>query len=936
MEPRAVSVEVRLLGPVELRIDGGDVLVGGPRQRALLSLLALRPGKVVPVDALIEELWAGEPTDGADTTLRSYVSRLRKSLDGTAAIEHTDGGYALQVPPDAVDALAFERLLREGGDLLARGAARRARERLAAGLGLWRGRPFGEVGTEGTLGAMTRRLDELRLLAIERRIEAELALGAAADLVDELEGLLLDYPYRERLWRHLMLALYRAGRQSDALAAYHRARSMLDEHLGIEPGDDLRELEGAILRQDVPEVARADARVGLPIALTSFIGRATEIEEVERLVRRHRLVTLTGIGGVGKTRLALEVARRAADLFPDGVWFVDLAPLSDPDLVAASVADVLAVRGDPSVPTVDGMVAQLGNRELLVVIDNCEHLRDACAELAAALLEGAPDLHVLATSRVTLGVAGEIDYAVPPLALPRDAEDASVASTSDAVGLFVERARAARPTLPEDQATLATVARIVADLDGLPLAIELAAARAKAFTLADIAAGLNDRFRFLVSWRRLSPARHRTLAEAMAWSFDLLGPEHQALLSDLSVFARSADIEAIAAVCLDGDQARARDLLQLLVDASLVMLETGPDGGSRYRLLETVREYAMERQAGGDRRAAMRRAHADHFALLAESTPTRGPDAAQGIARLDAELDNIRAALDAAVDLGDRGLQRWLTASMWRYWQIRGFLAEGRARLVATLAHGPDVAPEHYPNALLGAGFIAWAMGEYEDGTRYGAELLALAEASGSATLENAGHRVLASIALRERDFETSERHSLRVVELSRQLGEPINAAIAEMNHAVLLMDWGRMEPAVAQLHAVLERFRALAHGEGIGLTLLNLGEAAFLLGNADDAHRRFVEARDAFASVGFRAHVGHATQGLAAVAAREGDAALAADLLGRAGAILAEVGASADDFNPAMVAGAIERANAALGPEAYAAAFDAGWSRQRRALRAS
>ncbi len=933
MEPRTASIEILLLGPVVMRIDDREVSLGGGRQRALLALLALRPGQVVPAHELIEELWVGEPPDGADTTVRSYVSRLRNALDGAARIDRTDRGYILGVPVGAVDALEFERLVRTGAERLAQGSARRAHGDLAEALTMWRGRPFGDVGGEGTLETAANRLEELRLLAIESRIEADLELGRSAELVDELEALVREQPFRERLWRHLMVVLYRSGRQADALAAYHRARAGLDEHLGIEPSEELRVLEAGILRQEVPAAARQDAFHNLPVSLSSFIGRSVELEAVSSLLKAHRLVTLTGVGGVGKTRLALEVTRRAADATFDGVCFVDLAPLGDPDLVVSIVAAALGLREGSETSDLDALAARLGDRELLIVLDNCEHVRDACAELATALLTRASNLHILATSRVTLGVAGEVDYAVPPLTIPTDLADPGAAGAFDAVTLFLERARARRPSLLDDPVTLAAVARIVSDLDGLPLAIELAAARAKALTIADIAARLNDRFRFLVSWRRLASARHRTLAEAMAWSFDLLDEEAQELLADLSVFAGSFDLDAVAEVSLDSDRDRALDIVQRLVDASLVILGAESQEGSRYRLLETVRQYGADRLATSGRRDAARRAHAAYFAGVAEASPTKGSEQARGMARLDLERDNLRVAIDHTIELEDRVLQRRITSALWRYWQVRGDLAEGYARLRATLALGEGAAPDQYPNAVLGAGMLAWAMGRYEEGKQHGMELLRLAAESGSIRQAYVGNRLLGNIAFRERDFETSDEYSLRALDLARQEDDPIEIMMAELNHAVLLMDWGRMESAVERLEQALEGARALGHAEGAALALLNLGEAAFLLGRDDAARARFDEARDAFAAIGFRAHLGHAMQGIAAVAARAGDVRLAADLLGRAGAVLAEVGAAPEDFNPGIVAGAEAAAKAALGPEAFAAAYGAGWAAERRPL---
>ena len=566
------------------------------------------------------------------------------------------------------------------------------------------------------------------------------------------------------------------------------------------------------------------------------------------MLREHRLVTLTGVGGVGKTRLALEVARGLGDEAADGARFVDLAPLADPDLVASTVAATIGIREQPGAAALDGLLGQLGDRELLVVLDNCEHVRHAAAATAASVLSQAPGIRILATSRVTLGVAGEVDYAVPPLAFAAEGatEAAGETAASDAVSLFVARARAARPSLPADLASVPAVGRIVADLDGLPLAIELAAARAKALTIADIAAGLDDRFRFLVSWRPLTSARHRTLAAAMAWSFDLLDPDEQSLLADLSTFSGGFGLAAVAAISLDGDDLRALELVERLIDASLVLLDAAPDGRSRYRLLETVRQYAGERLAESGRATAVREAHAGYFTKFAEAMPRRGSGAAAGIARLDLELDNLRTAMDYAEEQDRRALLRRLGAGLWHYWHVRGYLGEGLARLAATHAHGPevglgpDVPPDRYEEVLLGAGNMAWQLGRYEDGKRYGPGALERAEVNGSAAIAHAGNRVLAAIALRERDFETSNRHSTAAVSLARQLDDPIHLMTTEMNHAVMLMDWGRVQLAVETLEEVLVRFQDAGHPEGEGLALLNLGEAAFLLGDDVEARRRF------------------------------------------------------------------------------------------------
>ncbi|HJP89255.1 MAG TPA: BTAD domain-containing putative transcriptional regulator [Candidatus Limnocylindrales bacterium] len=929
MEPRASSIEIRVLGPIELVIDGRDVPLGGPRQRALLALLALPPAQVLGSDILVEEIWAGEPTEGADTTLRSYVSRLRRSLDGAASIERTDRGYVLQAPADAVDAMEFERLAREGADLLARGAARRARERLAEGLSLWRGRPFGEVGGDGALGAAAERLEERRILAVEQRIEADLGLGRASELVDELESLVRQHPFRERLWQHLMLALYRAGRQADALAAYHRARAALDEHLGIEPGEALRDLEAAILRQDVPDVVLPEARHNLPAALTSFVGRETQVAEVLGLVRESRLVTLTGVGGVGKTRLGLEVATRVIDDFADSVTFVDIAPLGDAALLASHVAAALGLREPPGLTPVDGLLEWLRTRDLLIVLDNCEHLRNEAAGLVHRLLGVAPGLRILATSREPLGVPGEVDVPVPPLVLPAADDDVTAARRSEAVRLLLERARAARPRLEDSDEVIATAVAIVADLDGLPLAIELAAARAKALSLAEIATRLDDRFRFLVSWRRLTTARHRTLREAMDWSYELLAPEEQELLARLSVFAGGFTLDAVAAVAADDDDEAALTRIERLVDASLVVPVDEP-GGTRYRLLETVRQYGAERLAALGLRDAAIRAHCRYFVALAEAAPERGAEQARGLATLDADLDNVRATLELVVELGDVDAEQRLCARLWRYWWVRGNLTEGRTRVEAALARAPGANTPAYRRLVYGAAGLAWTAGDYERAKTAAAEFLASETVVGGEGVYHA-QNLMGVIALKLRDYAAAEHHLLESARLAHEVGDVGDEYVARLNLGNVMMDSGRPEEAAAIFEAVLAYHRGIGSSEGIGFASLNLGEATLRLGDAVQSGQFFEDARVAFGSIGFRAHEGHAIQGLAAVEATAARFDEAATYLGRAEALLSEVGAGRLDFAPDLAETAESLARAAIGDERFAQLFEAGRRQESR-----
>jgi predicted ATPase/DNA-binding SARP family transcriptional activator len=917
-------IEFRVLGPIEVVRDGNLVGLGGPRQRVLLALLLVSAPRPVPIDRLADELWHGEPPDGASTTMRAYVSKLRTVLGGDAPITSSNAGYALDVEGDHVDATRFERLAIEGREALERGGTRRAAMRLRRALELWRGHPFAGVSDEGALRMEAQRLEDLRLSAFEDRIEADLALGRDAELVDELEGLVRDHPYRERLWRQLMLALYRAERQTDALAAYRRARALLDEELGLEPGEELQRLEQAILRHEVPAARPPEERHNLPAPVSSFVGRETELADIDRLLTTGRLLTLSGVGGVGKTRLALEAARRAIGESPDGVFLVDLSALTEPVLVARQVATALDIREQPDAPLAEQLLARLRDADLLIVLDNCEHMREVCAELCGRLLGSCPRLRVLATSRAALGVPGEVDYPVPPLPVPSPAADPDELHASEAVRLFLARASDVQPRRSETPEAFATAARICRDLDGLPLAIELAAARAKAFSFEEIARRLDDRFQFLVSWRRLAPARHRTLRAAMDWSYELLSDDERALLDRLSVFAGGVTLAAAAAVCLDGLDARAVDLVGRLVEASLIVPEER-DGETRYRLLETVRQYAAERLESRGETAAVRRRHADQFLTLAESVQTRGAGQSQGLTQIDADLDNIRAALEFAVASGDADKELRLVAALWPYWHVRGHLAEGRDRLEAAIARENAAASGAYTRAAFGAGILAWSIGDYSRTRAIAKELLKAAKATASRSDEHAAYKLLSHVALRERKFAAAERYSKRTLELARRFDSDHDVSTAQLNLAVVYLDWGKTEAAIPMLEDVLAYNQRNGIVEGAGFALLNLGEADYHLGDYARARARFEEARKAFASVGFKAHVGHALTGLAGVQASSGHHEEAARLLGRADALLAEVGTSKDDFDPTLAAKVEAEARAHLGEDGFVAAYEHG-----------
>ena len=678
------SFEIHLLGPVRVARAGRELAIGGRRQRRLLALLVLERGRPVSRERLADELWQGRPPAGFETTLRSYVSRLRGVLGESASLIGGGAAYSLEVRPDAVDSIRFERLLKEARDAVGRGAVMRAVERSRAALSLWRGEALADVADDGTglLRLEAERLEELRLAALELRIGAELELGPAEGLVEELATLVRAHPYRERFWRLLMLALYRVDRQADALAAYHRARSVLVEELGLEPSEQLRELEQAILRQEVPPPRPPQLRHNLPSPATSFVGRAAELAEVETLLAEGRLVTLTGVGGVGKTRLALETASRLLPDFADGVFWCDLSALSEPALVPrcrraglrrSRAAGDQSAREPGRAATRGGGAASAGQLRASAPTPapssrkRCSRPARGCGSSRPVVSRSAPPARPTTRYRrsACAAAAGEPEEFL----------------ASDAVSLFLARARAARPRLVADDAALAAAGRICAELDGLPLAIELAAARAKALSFPEIEARLADRFRFLVSWRRLTPARHQTLREAMDWSYQLLAPEEQSLLPRLAVFSGGFTLEAAAAVCLDGDGVRALELVGRLVDASLVV-PTQHDGVTRYRLLETVRQYARERIGEQNEKAG--RSGGWRSTCSASSSGRNRPSSRRcrsGWQRFEPERGNLRAALTWSRDAGEPEWLLRLVGGVWRFWWVNGDLDEGSSWL---------------------------------------------------------------------------------------------------------------------------------------------------------------------------------------------------------------------------------------------------------------
>jgi predicted ATPase/DNA-binding SARP family transcriptional activator len=671
------------------RPDGTPVAVGGPRSRALLALLALEAGRFVPAERLIDGVYGEHPPDGAANALQSHVSRLRTALKDLAPVEFTAAGYRLVAGPAEVDVLAFERLAREGRALVKAGEPAKASKVLGDALALWRGPAFADLADAPFAAAQAARLAALRADVADDHVDARLALGQAEDVLAGLRETVAAQPLRERPRAQLVRALSAAGRPADALAAFDDARRTLADELGADPGPDLAEAHLAALRGEDEKPAIS----ALPAQLTSFVGRSDELRQVSELLARNRLVTLTGPGGTGKTRLAVEAA--AAEAGP--VAFVELAPHDGPE-VAGAVLHALGLRDSPIRPhgpqdPADRLITALRDRTTLLVLDNCEHVVDVAARLAGRLLGACPGLRVLATSREPLGITGEQLAPVPRLAVPPPGTSAAQAAGFAAVRLFADRAAASDPAFAVDESTIGDVQHICAALDGVPLALELAAARVRTLEVGEIAARLDDRFRLLARGSRTAEERHRSLRGVVEWSWDLLGDEERQLARRLTAFPGGATQAAAAEVCGADD-----GLLPELADKSLVEAV-----GGRFRMLETIRAFCAEKLAEAGEADAVHRAHARYFLRLAEEADPMLRTAAQleWLARLDADYDNLLAAVRWAAG-ADVVIALRLVTPLAMYWWMRGRRFEGAVVALEVVKRcGPEVQAEHVEEFLL-------------------------------------------------------------------------------------------------------------------------------------------------------------------------------------------------------------------------------------------
>lgn len=979
--------------------DGTPITVGGWRLRALLARLALEAGTVVTTDTLIGAIWGEQPPSGVANALQSLVSRLRRALREAGidpgVIESHAAGYLLDSGACTVDVRRFEELAAAGRRAFDGKEPARSFDLLGRALSLWRGQALADVADAPFAQPVVARLDELRIAAAEDRIDAALGLGKHGEVRTELDSLVEAYPLRERISGMLIRALCSEGRQADALAAYETIRRRLADDLGIDPSGDLQQLHLAALRGELagtlPSVGQAPRNVreeswgerkpALPSRLTSFVGREADVHTLDRLLAGSRLVTLHGPGGAGKTRIAIEystrLAPRNAAVAGDGVAFAELAPVGKAHEVAPAVLQALGLRetvsgrgdlGGDRMPeareATDRLVEALEDKRALLVLDNCEHVISASASLAETLLAACPSVRIVCTSREQLGVAGEQLRPVGPLPLP-DSEAvprAEGAGDYAAIRLFAERASAVRPDFTIDDDSVRPVADICRRLDGMPLAIELAAARTRSLSPRQIADRLDDRFRLLTNGGRTALPRHHTLRAAVAWSWDLLDEPERAVLRRLAVFAGGASIEAIEQVCT-GTGVWATDIVALctsLVDKSLVDAFSVESlaGEVRYRLLETVKAYAAERltEAGEAETAAS--AHADHYRDLVERAGPylRQSEQLEWLARITADSSNIRAALrfslDRAKSPADADRAVGIAAVLGYYWVLRGNLRESLPWLTETLAvahrRSPELALVHLYCAISrfgdgeihqGIRLLAWArrvcrglegppefpVGLILDAIWFGSvgaagyARLDPVRAHGQPWVSGIGYLIGALVANTGGDPDTGDHDLARAQDRFREVGDRFGLMTTLRAQTWSLTVHGEHRAAVDALNEAERMSREIGTVDDIPSLIAERGMVEVELGEYETARISLNAAMAQAQEYGVPDGISTAQHGLAWLAHRQGDVAEARRNLdqARAAVSLADPGCAtllSDQAHIEIAAGELDTAAGLLG----------------------
>jgi predicted ATPase/DNA-binding SARP family transcriptional activator len=876
-------VEVKLFGEFEVARAGVPIRVRVGKQRALLALLALNRGTPISADRLIDQLWDDGRAAKPANALQAQIGQLRRTL-GASSIITSESGYALAVDPEDIDVVRFEQLVARGRRLIEEGDGTLGSATLSEALRLRRGGPLAEFAYAEFAHSERAHLEELTVVAIEARTEADLAQGRHRELVDELEALCRQHPLRERLWELFMVALYGAGRQAEALRAYTEIRDRLVDELGIDPSPTLRDLEARILVQDpLLGVVQPPPRAAvMPIVagnlleqLSSFVGRDVELEQLDQGVRSSRLVTLIGPGGVGKTRLAIELAARLREQHPGGAWLVELASVTDPEGVASTAAAALGATGsaptgtEPPETPADHIVHHLAGRSLVVVLDNCEHVIDQATGLAHTLVAAVPGLRLIATSREPLGIPGELVIPIPGLA------------PSVAAELFVDRACAVQPGFESNGAAGDVIEGICRQLDGLPLAIELAAARLRALPLSTLAERLDNRFSLLTRGARTALPRQQTLRAVVDWSYDLLFDDERRLFARLSVFVGGCELDAVESVCADDavPSTDALDVISRLVDKSLVTAPTA--GEARFTQLQTLWQYGRDRLSDSGEADTIRARHGAFYRQMAEDAHDglRGALAPVWRERLTPELGNLKAALDWHLAIGDIDAALSMASGMAWLWFINTDFAEGARWLGSALGVEGERRPELQATAHAWHGYCVGMSSSPAEGVVECDEAIAILR-SGVDHVRLAEALVLgASVLVRAHEFGRSLEALGEAQGLLEADGHGWLLAGHDMLVAWNMASLGRLEEAETAARSSVRRFDAEGEVLLVVAPLNALAGVVAAKGDLEGAAAAYEALLERCRAIGQHPYLPLGLVALAALRARQGDDAAADDL---------------------------------------------------------
>lgn len=846
-------MEFRLFGEVAAVSNGGVFGLGSGRTAAVLSLLLLNPGRPMPVERLADELWGDEVPSGAVHAVRVYISRLRGALAEVGIDEPIivaqGGGYLADVPRSAVDVLRFEAFASEAS------TAEDGEVVLALSeeaLALWTGEPLADFQYEEFALRERRRLTEMRVNVIELWARAALDAGRSLEVAASLAPLVDEHPYRERLWSNLATALYREGRQTEALRSLERARSAHGD-VGLNVGQPLVDLETSILRQDVVLRSPGNVEHNLPVPVDSFVGRTDHLTQIEKLLYNSRLVMLTGPGGSGKTRLAVESAWRLLSQFDAGVWLVDLATVSAAEAVPEVVAETLGLgHRRPRGPTI-AVAKHLGDQAALLVLDNCEHVLESAAILAEVVLRRCPNVRILATSRETLRIAGETVLVVPSLSIPSsDAPEDELASY-DAVSLFVDRTASAVSGFSLTPDTAPHVAEIVRHLDGIPLAIELAAVRVRTLPVDEMARRLDDVFAMLGVGTRTALPRHRTLEAALDWSVRLLDEREQTLFRWLGVFRSDFGLQAAAKVADDND---VEAVLAGLMEKSVLVGVS--DDEQRYRFLEPVRQFSTARlEEAGELEEVERRRDDFYSALAAEAgSGMRRHDDPLWQQRIRRERPNLIASVDSLLRKGNVAAAAEMTAAMALYWRQFGLYQEGRRLIDAVLTTETPIPRQARSQLLLSGTFLAADQGDYAAAETFAAAGTALADDEGSKLDRGRIFNSLGSLHAQRGDMRRARDWLTKAIEFIAS-SQPAEAVPPTINLAAVSVWAGE----TAEAERLANEVELLAATEWPGIPMDHFpvvirGMASRMRGDLGRAALLLEEAVDGFAESGGEFHV--------------------------------------------------------------------------------